>query len=83
MIRAALLSAFVAFTIYGVTIAFTAPGDRLNDAANTVVYSALFVLAVIVAAGRALAVRRDRLAWSVIAASLVAHVRTRSAVAAV
>ena len=72
MIRAALLFAFVAFTIYGVTIALTAPGDRLNDAANTVVYPALFVLAVIVAAGRALTVRRDRLAWSVIAASLVA-----------
>ena len=51
MIRAALLLAFVAFTIYGVTIALTAPGDGLNDAANTVVYPALFVLAVIVAAG--------------------------------
>ena len=51
MIRAALLFAFVAFTIYGVTIVLTAPGDRLNDAANTVVYPALFVLAVIVVRG--------------------------------
>ncbi len=72
MIRAALLFAFVAFTVYGVTIAVTAPGDRLNDAANTLVYPSLFILAVIVAVGRALAIRRDRLAWSVIAASLVA-----------
>jgi hypothetical protein len=37
LIRAALLFALVAFTIYGVTIAVTAPGDGLNDAANTVV----------------------------------------------
>jgi diguanylate cyclase (GGDEF)-like protein len=72
VIRAALLFALVAFLAYAAVMLVTAPGDGLNGAANTLLYPSLFVVAVIVAAGRAVAIGRDRLAWSVITVSLVA-----------
>ena len=72
MIRAALLFALVAFLAYAAVMLITAPGDGLNGAANTLLYPSLFVVAVIIAAGRAVAIERDRLAWSVITVSLAA-----------
>ena len=62
--------AFLGLAVFGVVMLATSPGTELNRFFSLWVYQTLVVLAVVIAGSRAIAVKRDRLAWSVITFSL-------------
>jgi len=66
----ALTVAFAGLVALGIALLVTSPGDEVNRVFSLWIYQALVVLSVAIAAARAISVRRDRLAWSVIAFSL-------------
>jgi two-component system cell cycle response regulator len=67
---AALATAFVAFAVYAAVILLTPPESELNAFFTAWFYQGLIVASVALAGTRAVLVRRDRLAWSVITVSL-------------
>ena len=68
--RLALAVAGIGLAVYTVAILASAPGDDLNTFANNWLYQGLIAFSVVIAASRAVFVKQDRLAWSVIAISL-------------
>jgi two-component system, cell cycle response regulator len=62
--------ALVGFVVYATVILLTTPESALNAFFTLWFYQGLIVLSVVIAGVRALTVRRDRLAWSVIASAL-------------
>jgi two-component system cell cycle response regulator len=62
--------ATVGLGTYAVVLLLTHPGDRVNSFFNLWVYQGLIVLSVLIAASRAVLVRRGRLPWAIIALSL-------------
>jgi diguanylate cyclase (GGDEF)-like protein len=67
---AALAIAFVCFAVYAAAILLTEPGSELNAFFTLWFYQGLTAAAAVIAALRAILVRKDRLAWSVIALGL-------------
>ena len=62
--------AFVGLAVFGVVLLVTSPESDANHFVSLWLYQALVVLAVVIAGSRAIAVKQDRLAWSVITFSL-------------
>jgi two-component system cell cycle response regulator len=60
----------VVLVVYGVVLLLTSPGTPVNAFFTLWVYQGLIILSVVVAGARAIMVRRDRMAWSVLTLSL-------------
>lgn len=69
-IAAAWALAAAGVVAYGVVLATTSPGDRLNSFANLWLYQGLVLLSVLLAGARAKLIERDRTAWWLITAAL-------------
>ena len=70
--RAALTIAFAICGVYLVGLLVPNPGPTLDRIVNVWLYNGLFVAAVVIAAARPILVRRERLAWTLIALALAA-----------
>ena len=68
--RSALAAAFAGLIVLAIGLLVTTPSSDANRFFSLWVYQGLVVLSVLIAGSHAIAVRRDRLAWSVIAFSL-------------
>ncbi|HEY1316390.1 MAG TPA: diguanylate cyclase [Gaiella sp.] len=64
------MTVYAVFVAYAAIVLLTSPGDALNTLVTDWLYQALIAAAVVIAAARAIHVRQDRVAWSVIAAAL-------------